>query len=671
MQFNETEDNILFLQEIKNSLREWGIDPNIDKTHKDFYQKTLWNLRKSVQASDTSTIKSSDISSSLLSKNEEDAICYILRHHLENTDLDYEYFLTKDKLSRSEKSPYTIIQLGHPKLKKNFRNCNKKALNPFNRFSYKLRNLTKKKKLELALESIVTYHVICKQPCIACKKSNVLRWNCCAEWEEVICVSCSSSYKIQSTVFSGMKFEAHTGQCEDRLLEMTMGSFPVFHPHQLKGKSQKMLNKRYLIMVNSTHTMLRSEKEKWVIDIAEIDEVVPKLCALSFIDTREKSWKDSNSSLTIKMHMIVKNLQQTLEVTPSEDVDIFKIAEQVNQLTFSLKEVEIRSKMKINLQKVGVKDEAFHKQVLKAVTVSYRASHCNSYVQSIDTKLVQSNLSMNLECAIRQLLLHVIETVRADDLLLITDKYGRYCNPQQNVFKPSHEFTYKILSRQEYFYMHWFNDKYSFGLFLNHVFKAIVANHGIFNEPCVACKKFNVMQWNGASSSWGDIICRECNSSYTIESKAYLGKEKQRNMNRKVKCNIPSGSFRAFHLHRAYSGKMKKEEPQKILNKNYLIITDCTLTLLSPREQVWVAGITEINRVDPRLCNESFCNIKERSWKEEAKSISIRTSLFGKETSSWNIPYKDIDFLHLAKEVYIQKLSEDAFNEEKEKSQAR
>lgn len=116
---------------------------------------------------------------------------------------------------------------------------------------------------------------------------------------------------------------------------------------------------------------------------------------------------------------------------------------------------------------------------------------------------------------------------------------------------------------------------------------------------------------------------------------------------------------------------MKKEEPQKILNKNYLIITDCTLTLLSPREQVWVAGITEINRVDPRLCNESFCNIKERSWKEEAKSISIRTSLFGKETSSWNIPYKDIDFLHLAKEVYIQKLSEDAFNEEKEKSQAR
>jgi hypothetical protein len=79
------------------------------------------------------------------------------------------------------------------------------------------------------------------------------------------------------------------------------------------------------------------------------------------------------------------------------------------------------------------------------------------------------------------------------------------------------------------------------------VFEAVLACHAIYKEACFHCKHRNSLRWNGgADTSWMDLVCVACNSTYEVKTKASMEKcehEFERN-------KLRGGSYENYWRHR-------------------------------------------------------------------------------------------------------------------------
>jgi len=156
-----------------------------------------------------------------------------------------------------------------------------------------------------------------------------------------------------------------------------------------------------------------------------------------------------------------------------------------------------------------------------------------------------------------------------------------------------------VLSTEAYYARIW-SERSNFSLD-GVVFEALVAHHLCLSMPCHSCKLRKKLRWNGGrgnQSSWADIVCTFCKSTYEVKSKASSDKIEQLfQYNRTM-----AGSFRLFH----------QMPPASTKKKRYLVIVNRAKTL--PRgvvrstksSMMHRVSIAEIQKVLPRLCDLSF-----------------------------------------------------------------
>lgn len=84
-------------------------------------------------------------------------------------------------------------------------------------------------------------------------------------------------------------------------------------------------------------------------------------------------------------------------------------------------------------------------------------------------------------------------------------------------------FTFGELSEPAVRFEQWFlcDEAAALGM----VFEAVLACHAIHKEACFHCKNRNSLRWNGGdNTSWMNLVCISCNSTYEIKTKASMEK---------------------------------------------------------------------------------------------------------------------------------------------------
>eukprot|EP00957_Ditylum_brightwellii_P036291 2748440-Ditylum_brightwellii.AAC.1 len=107
----------------------------------------------------------------------------------------------------------------------------------------------------------------------------------------------------------------------------------------------------------------------------------------------------------------------------------------------------------------------------------------------------------------------------------------------------------------------------------------------------------STFRWNGGSgSSWKDIACIYCGSTYEVKSKASTKKVEDAFHYNKV----PGGSFFRFHEMRRLDRGASDQQ------KHYIVLVSRGSTATKTQGEVWPVHIAEIDTVIPRLTYRSF-----------------------------------------------------------------
>jgi hypothetical protein len=147
----------------------------------------------------------------------------------------------------------------------------------------------------------------------------------------------------------------------------------------------------------------------------------------------------------------------------------------------------------------------------------------------IRTNLVEDNIGMSFA----PYFLH-----RTKKKYVLREEYRGF---DQTDLNPLKRFTLVNLSQRDYLYELWSNPDSLDG----NVFESIVSSYVIFNKPCQHCKTTGSLRWNGGyglASSWADILCLECQSTYEIKSKKDVEK-----IRRSLYYGFNGSSYRTFH----------------------------------------------------------------------------------------------------------------------------
>eukprot|EP00979_Chaetoceros_neogracilis_P015351 scaffold5740_cov165-Chaetoceros_neogracile.AAC.1 len=145
----------------------------------------------------------------------------------------------------------------------------------------------------------------------------------------------------------------------------------------------------------------------------------------------------------------------------------------------------------------------------------------------------------------------------------------------------------------------------------------------------------------GYATSWKDIVCIKCDSSYEIKSKASTEKiEKAIKYN-----NIQGGSFKRFH-------RLRREKEGNKDAKHYLVLvsrapTEIICASATYPRTAWQVDLAEIDTVLPALRDVSFTR--------PAGDIVMKASIKVKEGTRkvwFRIPFVEIDQRGIAREVF-------------------
>lgn len=225
-------------------------------------------------------------------------------------------------------------------------------------------------------------------------------------------------------------------------------------------------------------------------------------------------------------------------------------------------------------------------------------------------------------------------------------EYKQYSSDELD---PLDRFTFDIISKEECLFQEWFvvddeNDASHLGLF----FETLLACHALQHETCYNCKYQNALRWNGGgSSSWQDLVCVICKSTYEVKTKANT--ERVENA---FKWNaISGGSFsRWCQLNN------EKRQPDQ---KRYLVVLPRTPTFNRQLNKVYPVQIAEISAVLPSLYPGSFDPTKRPIRFKSTISVKIKTK------AKWfDLPstYEKVNTLEIAERVFIERFSQQTFD---------
>ena len=187
------------------------------------------------------------------------------------------------------------------------------------------------------------------------------------------------------------------------------------------------------------------------------------------------------------------------------------------------------------------------------------------------------------------------------------------------------------------------------------IFETILSHHVVHsNIQCNHCKKRGTIQWFGGSSedsSWRDMVCTSCQSTYEIKSKATPG-----HIQKCFKYNsIPGGSYRLFHKMRSQSN-----------SKHYIVLISRQYEWPKVGPAFYQTEIAEIHEVLPTLADRSFVNLD----KAFSKDISL-TSLVKTKHHTWKkwlqVPAKKVDWNSIARSVYEDVFPDEAWDTAKKR----
>lgn len=126
--------------------------------------------------------------------------------------------------------------------------------------------------------------------------------------------------------------------------------------------------------------------------------------------------------------------------------------------------------------------------------------------------------------------------------------------------------------------------------------EALVAHHVIYNQSCFHCKRLGGLRWHGGrdnDSSWTDLLCCKCNSTYEVKSKKDQATvDKTFRKFSRFGQLLPGGSFRKFHTNHLGSAH----------GKRFVLL----VSRVPDRDKQFKVFVSEIVSVDPSLDGKSF-----------------------------------------------------------------
>jgi hypothetical protein len=215
---------------------------------------------------------------------------------------------------------------------------------------------------------------------------------------------------------------------------------------------------------------------------------------------------------------------------------------------------------------------------------------------------------------------------------------------------PLERFTFQEVSKEESFFQEWFiiddeNDASHLGLF----YEAFLACHALQHAQCFSCKYSKSLRWNGGgTSSWQDLVCITCNSTYEVKTKANMERvEKAFKFN-----NIPGGSFSNWCL---LANSNIRSAPDQ---KRFLVVLPRAPTFNRQLKKVYPVQIAEISMILPALFPGSFHPNRPIRFKSKISvKLNTRAKWFdlpstGEEVAHWDI----------AEKVFVERFSQETFD---------
>jgi hypothetical protein len=196
---------------------------------------------------------------------------------------------------------------------------------------------------------------------------------------------------------------------------------------------------------------------------------------------------------------------------------------------------------------------------------------------------------------------------------------------------PLKRFTETMYKAPEYFFSRWSNKSSLSGT----VFEALVACHVIYTEACYNCKFRKVLRWNGGSdlvSSWADLVCIQCHSTFEVKSQGSAD-----SIERRLRYNnLSGGSFKTFYRYAP-------------LGKRFVVVVNRQESYNKDKKSMTHrVSVAEITAVLPKLCDCSFSG-------RQNNSIRLKSSIDTKASTMkvWcHVDACKADFFELALRVF-------------------
>lgn len=230
-----------------------------------------------------------------------------------------------------------------------------------------------------------------------------------------------------------------------------------------------------------------------------------------------------------------------------------------------MKDAEIRKEVIQDLQEWGIDKnrshhEMFYKKVIERAVEYSKHDHTLNF-SSLKSDLETNVFPRNISEAIRCILHNELESSKDFTFWDMNCKLGsegfqpfyhRYDGTlgkqkwaskfKRSELDPMNRFEGIEYSSKDWFRKMWNSSTPSYSpspMLEGNICEALVAHHMIYEmQQCYSCKCRHGLRWNGGfntSSSWADVICVKCSTSYEIKSAA---------SNEKVERNIKFDSFR-------------------------------------------------------------------------------------------------------------------------------
>ena len=195
------------------------------------------------------------------------------------------------------------------------------------------------------------------------------------------------------------------------------------------------------------------------------------------------------------------------------------------------------------------------------------------------------------------------------------------------------------------------------------VFEAILACHAIYKEACFHCKSRKSLRWNGGEdTSWMDLVCISCNSTYEVKTKASMEKcesELERNQ-------IRGGSYANYWKHR----NAIRDENQKM----FLVVLPRQWTANRSGKLVRPVSCWEIDHVMPVVNASCFRPISPPSGatvrqQERYKILPLKSMIKLKRAVAEGVHWfslekweTSIEYGSIMEEVFIEYYSREEFD---------